>query len=195
MKKISKKLFNFFLAGLVLVLPIFATFYIVIKIIFWADDSLGAVFKSIFGFVFPGFGLLATLILLTMTGFLVNTFLGKPFFGIIDKMFSRMPYVKILYSSIKDFSQAFLGEKKKFNEPVLVKMNDSGIMRPGFITQHDLSHIKIYDKVAVYFPDSYNFAGNLFLVPKENIVPLEANPTEIMKFIVTAGVSSLEDQV
>lgn len=188
-----KKLFNFFLGGLLLIMPIFVTFFIIIKIIYWADNALGAVFKSIFGFVFPGFGILATVILITLIGYLVNTFLGRPFFAMIDKFMSRLPYVKVIYSSIKDFSQAFLGEKKKFNEPVLVKINDTGLLRPGFITQNELSNIHIYDKVAVYFPDSYNFAGNLFIVSKENIIRVEAHPTDMMKFIVTAGLSSPEE--
>lgn len=176
-----------------MVIPIFATFYIILKIIFWADNSLGVYFKSIFGFVLPGFGLLATFIIITTIGYLVNTFFGKPFFKLIDRFISRLPYIKILYSSLKDFSEAFIGEKKKFKEPVLVKINSSGLMRPGFITKNDLSILNVPDMVAVYFPDSYNFAGNLFIVPRENIIHIEGNPTDIMKFIVTAGITSLEE--
>jgi uncharacterized membrane protein len=90
---------------------------------------------------------------------------------------------------------AFVGKDKKFTEPVLVKVNkDSELEKLGFITQHDLSRLGIEKgKVAVYLPHSYNFSGNLFIVPARNITPIDASPTEVMKFIVTAGVTAIPE--
>jgi uncharacterized membrane protein len=88
--------------------------------------------------------------------------------------------------------EAFVGKEKKFNQPVLVKVNlNSDLEKLGFVTQTDLSDLKIKDKVAVYFPHSYNFSGELFIVPKENITPLDVNSGELMKFIVSGGVTKV----
>jgi uncharacterized membrane protein len=88
---------------------------------------------------------------------------------------------------------AFVGKEKKFTEPVLVKMSkDSDLEKIGFVTQHDLSALGIETgKVAVYMPFSYALSGSLFIVPVENIKPLNTNSTEIMKFVVSAGVTSV----
>jgi uncharacterized membrane protein len=85
-----------------------------------------------------------------------------------------------------------VGKKKKFNQPVLVTINrDTNLQRLGYITQSDLTNLGIYDKVAVYLPHSYNISGNLFIVPKEHVTPLQANGAELMKFIVSGGVSEI----
>ena len=86
---------------------------------------------------------------------------------------------------------AIVGDEKKFTEPVLVKINDSGIKRIGFVTQKDLSKLTIEGHVAVYFPWSYTFTGNLYIVPIENITPINANPAEVMKFALSGGVSEI----
>ena len=95
---------------------------------------------------------------------------------------------------MKDFSEAIIGEKKKFSEPVLVKMGDSGILKLGFVTQKDLSQLKLHNHSAVYFPYSYSFMGSLSLVPNDRLIPAEINSTELMKFILSAGVTSLEEK-
>ena len=111
----------------------------------------------------------------------------------LDKIISQAPLVKIIYTSIKDFMSAFVGKDKKFTEPVLVKVNmDSDLEKMGFVTQRDLTSLGIdADKVAVYLPHSYNFSGNLFIVPAANVKPLNANSAEVMKFIVSAGVTAI----
>jgi uncharacterized membrane protein len=109
-------------------------------------------------------------------------------------LISQAPLIKVIYTSIKDFISAFVGKDRRFTEPVLVKVNrQSDIEKLGFITQKDLSNIGIpQGRVAVYLPHSYNFSGNLFIVPVENVTPLNAPPAEVMKFIVTAGVTSID---
>jgi uncharacterized membrane protein len=91
---------------------------------------------------------------------------------------------------------AFVGKERRFTEPVLVKVTRDGhLEKMGFITQKDLSNLNIPNgKVAVYLPHSYNFSGNLFIVSVESITPLDASPAEVMKFIVSAGVTSIDNK-
>jgi len=108
----------------------------------------------------------------------------------------RAPLIKTLYTSIGDLLSAFVGEKKRFNKPVLVKISaDGGVEKLGFITEEDLSELGIAgDKIAVYLPHSYNFSGNLFIVSRDRVTPIDRNASEVMKFIVSGGVSKVEDE-
>jgi uncharacterized membrane protein len=152
---------------------------------------------GILPFKIPGIGLLVILIIITFVGILASTIIGKPLMSYYNKILDKIPLIKILYSSIKDLMSAFVGQKKKFTEPVLVRMSkDSEIEKLGFLTQKDLSILGLAKgKVAVYFPHSYNFSGNLFIVPVENVKHLNISPTEIMKFIVSGGVTELNESV
>ena len=88
------------------------------------------------------------------------------------------------------FSDLLMACLRKFNKPVIVLVNKSlGLEKLGFLTEEDLSLIGEKKKMAVYFPHSYNWSGELFLVPKELIRPIEVPPAEVMKFIVSAGVA------
>jgi uncharacterized membrane protein len=102
-----------------------------------------------------------------------------------------VPLFKLIYSSIRDLLEAFVGEDKKFNEPVLVDMGQGGIRQIGFLTQHDLKAIGLESDVAVYFPLSYSFAGKVMIVPREKIQPLDMKASDAMKFVVSGGVSEL----
>lgn len=102
----------------------------------------------------------------------------------------RIPLVSLIYYSIKDLILAFVGDNKKFNQPVLVTMyKETGIKKVGFITQTDLSHLHLTDHVAVYMPLSYSLSGELFIVPTENVIFLEASSTDVMKMLVSGGIS------
>ena len=107
-------------------------------------------------------------------------------------MMDRAPLVKLVYSSLNDLFKAFVGKEKKFNKPVLVKVNTiSDLEKMGFLTQTDLSKLNIKDKVTVYFPHSYNFSGEMFIVPVEHVTPLDIPAAEAMKFIVSGGVTEV----
>ena len=111
---------------------------------------------------------------------------------ILEKMLSKAPIIQVVYTSIRDFLSAFVGKEKKFTQPVLVKVNKiSDLEKIGFLTATDLSELNLRDKVAVYFPHSYNFSGELFIVPRDQVIPLDIHPAEAMKFIVSGGVSNL----
>jgi uncharacterized membrane protein len=130
---------------------------------------------------------------ITFIGFLASIFITKPLFDIFEKWVFKLPLINILYTSIKDLMSAFVGDKKKFNIPVIVKLSE-GMSRLGFITQDDLSIIEEENLVAIYFPHSYNFSGNLYLVPRDNVRILKnVKSADIMKLIVSGGVSPLHD--
>ena len=193
-KRISKQLLSWFLQGLIFTAPVTLTIYIIVKSFNFVDGILTDVLAGLLGFRIPGLGLLVIFALITLIGFLGSSIVFRPMLSYFDKLISQAPFVKVIYTSIKDFMSAFVGKERRFTEPVLVKVSrDADLEKMGFITQKDLTDLGILSgKVAVYLPHSYNFSGNLFIVPIENITPINASSAEIMKFIVTAGVTSVE---
>lgn len=183
-KYFVSKLLKYFLRGLLFLVPITITIYIIVGSIQWLDNLIPV---SI-----PFLGLFLILSIITIFGYLGTTLLAKPFFDLFEEVLIRLPLVNIIYTSLKDLIGAFVGDKKKFNKPVMVCMNhESQVYKLGFITQVDLSQIGMPGKVAVYLPHSYNFSGNLFFVPLESVTPLDVSSAEVMKFIVSGGVSGI----
>jgi uncharacterized membrane protein len=173
---------KYFFKGLLFLIPIVLTLYVLYLIVSKVDQ--------IFGFKFPGLGFLITLALVTTIGFFVSTFFARGIARFIDDLFSRMPFIKMIYSSIKDLVNAFVGEQKRFNKPVLVNvLPESTVKIIGFVTRESLDNIGMADSVAVYIPQSYNFAGNLIVVPKEQVIPIDVESGKVMTFIVSGGVS------
>lgn len=179
-----KTLFRYFVNGLLIIAPFAITVFIIVGIIDWLN--------SMFDLGIPGLGILLMVILLTIVGFIGSSFFVKPFIVVTERILHKVPLVSIIYSSIKDLFDAFVGDNQKFNKPVMVKMTeDSENYKLGFVTQDSLQQINIEDKVAVYFPHSYNFSGELFLIPRRNVTYLDLPSSEVMKFIVSGGVSRL----
>ncbi len=193
MKKTFNRFLVYFLQGLLFIAPLAITGYAIWWILVQIDNLLTPWITQLLGFRIPGLGLILMICFITLIGILGSSILFKPLLNHLDRLVSRAPVVKVLYSSIKDFMSAFVGKDKKFTEPVLVLINEELQMEKlGFITQKDLSSLGIdQQKVAVYLPHSYNFSGNLFIVPAKNVKPLDASPMEVMKFIVSAGVTSV----
>lgn len=189
-----RKVLANFLSGLLIIFPAAATIFIIYKSFTLMDDYLGNVVFRIFGYEFPGIGILITFLAITLIGYIVSRIASGAVIDLIEKLLNKIPVVRTIYSSMKDFGEAFIGEKKKFTEAVLVKMSDTGILKLGFVTQKDLSKLKLLGHSAVYFPYSYSFLGSLSLVPNERLIPVDVNSTELMKFIITAGVTSLEEK-
>lgn len=190
------RLIRYFFQGLLLISPLAITIYAIWVSFVFVDGLLIQYLTDLIGFKIPGLGLLIILTFITLIGVIGSSILLKPILNSLDKIISQAPLVKIIYTSIKDFMSAFVGKDKKFTEPVLVKFDKNiDLERLGFITQHDLSGLGIEaNKVAVYLPHSYTFSGNLVIIPVENIKVLNANSTEVMKFIVTAGVTAIQAQ-
>jgi len=175
-------LFKYFLRGLILVVPVSATIYLIFLAIKWVDGLLPI--------AIPGVGLLIVLAATILIGFLADSIIGKPLFNFINIVVRKIPIVNFIYTSLNDVISAVAGQKKRFNTPVLVPFtNDSSLLKPGFVTREDLSDENLSEYVAVYLPHSYNFSGNIFFVKKSEIVPLEGNNSEIMKYIVSAGLT------
>jgi uncharacterized membrane protein len=179
-----KKLLGYFLQGLLYLVPISVTIYIVVESIRFVDGIIPV--------DVPGLGLLIILITVTIVGFFGRTLLTRQILN-FDKILDRVPLIKIIYTSVKDLLSAFVGKKKRFTEPVLVKM-EGDVERFGFITQKDLTHLGISaDKIGVYIPFSYAVTGNLIVVPKKNVTPVDGSSADIMKFIISGGVTEIED--
>ncbi len=182
-----KYILRYFLQGLLLVIPACFTIYIIFSLVAWLDKILPTVFHLKLS---PGFGILIILAFITLMGLIGSTIIARPAFNFIEYYMYKIPFINLIYSSTKDVIGAFVGDKKKFNHPVLVKMQkDSHIYRIGFITRENLDSINIKDMTAVYFPDSYGFTGNLYVVAREHIQEINASSSEVMKLIVSGGVS------
>ena len=126
-----------------------------------------------------------------IAGILVTNVITDPIKRWFYRWLNRLPLFKFLYSSIKDLTEAFVGEEKKFNEAVLVDVNGDGLKKIGFLTQKDLSSINLPGHVAVYFPWSYSFAGQVVIVPTDKVEPLNMNAADAMKFAISGGVSGI----
>lgn len=188
-QSVFKKLIGYFLRGAVLTVPLAGTLYVIYKIF--------EIIDGILPFNIPGLGLLSLIAFLTFVGYAGGYIIGQPIIQYFQKMLERAPLIKTIYTAIKDLLSAFVGNEKKFDRPVLVKLNkDSNIEKLGFITMDDLTSLGIEtEKVAVYLPHSYAFSGNLFIVPKENVRPVNASSSDVMKFIVSGGVAKVSKEI
>jgi uncharacterized membrane protein len=188
-----RRLINYFFQGLLFLAPLAVTIYAVRITFLWIDGLLYKHIEEFLGIEVPGLGLVTLLAFITLIGFLGSLFFFKPFITYFDRMISRAPLIKIIYTSVKDLLSAFVGNKRRFNQPVLVRIGGSGSLEKiGFITNEDLSELGITDgRIAVYLPHSYAWSGNLFIVPAENVTRINASATDVMKYIISAGVTKL----
>ena len=184
-----RRFLGFFLNGLIFSVPLVITIFIVYQLFSFFDGLLPVERR------FPGSGILTLVLVISIIGYLGSTFVAAPIRNWFNNLIERIPLVKTLYSSITDLLSAFVGQKKRFNRPVLVKMsNESDLERIGFVTDEDLDHLDdSSDRVGVYFPHSYTYTGNLWIVPKDRITPIDRNSADLMKYIVSGGVAELEE--
>ena len=190
-----KKLINLFLQGLLYIAPIGITAYIIYLLFSFVDNLLRDTLSELLDVNIPGLGLVIIVILLVLTGLVGQTIIARPIKFFFRRMMGRFPLLKAIFSAFNDLFSAFVGKERKFNRPVLVLVNPiSNLEKLGFLTEDDLSNIDEKDKVAVYFPHSYNFSGELFIVPKELVRAIDINSAEVMKFIVTAGVAGWDPE-
>ena len=181
-----KKFINYFLQGLLYIVPISVTLYVV----YWVFTKI----DGILPFQFPGLGLIVIIALITFIGFAGSAIITSPINSFFQRLLKKAPLLQTIYSSMKDLMRTFVGKKKGFNQAVLIKLyENSTIERIGFITNEDLSSLGIKGgKVLVYLPHSYAFSGQLFVVEKSYITPIDSPSSEIMKLIVSGGVTEIE---
>ena len=189
-----KKIIQYFLQGVLLVAPVVIVGYILYSLFVSVDGWLNNKISPVIGFNIPGLGILILFISLTLLGFFGQTALIKPLKKVAGKFIKRIPVLNLLYSSINDLFSAFVGKEKKFNVPVKVLFNiENNLWKLGFVTKESMNIIENGELAAVYFPHSYNFSGELYLVPKERVRYLKLSPSEVMKFIVSGGVTRFEN--
>ena len=175
-----KRLLGYFLKGLLVFVPAALT----VTLIIWVINK----FDALLNFGVPGLGLVITVALITFIGFLASNYFGQKIFAIVDRIFARLPIVKLLYSAIKELLLAFAGEKKSFDKPVIVELSSGGPKVVGFITREDLNFLSLSEHVAVYLPQSYNFAGQVLRFPSDRVKSLDIDSSKAAAFIVSGGV-------
>lgn len=187
------RILKYFLQGLVLFIPFGITLIVFLKLFQFFEDIFS--FVGLTGSVFLDtiISFMALLIFITIIGLSASSFIFKKLFSFFEQKLENAPIIRHIYSPIKDFMNAFMGNKKRFTKPVLVLTNpQANIQEVGFITQDDLSEWGIKDKYAVYLPYSYSFSGRLVIVPKEQITALDTEGSDAMKFIISGGVTDVD---
>jgi uncharacterized membrane protein len=183
-----KKVLQYFLQGLVILAPVGITI--------WAIVTIFQKIDSIIPIHIPGLGFVIVIVFVIIVGYLSSFFIMGRLIDVFDYWLERAPGIKFIYSSVKDFFEAFAGDKKKFDKPVLVSIENNDVWRVGFLTQEDATDFGLPEGyVAVYVPQSYAFAGHLYFVPRSRIRSLEdINSGEAMKFAISGGVTKVEEE-
>jgi uncharacterized membrane protein len=177
-----RRLAGYFLRGLVIMAPLALTIYVCYSIV-----------KAIDGWIkvdIPGVGFAITLGLITLVGALGSNVLTASLVKVIDGLLDKLPFVRLLYGTAKDFFEAFVGDKRRFDTAILVTLYPGSEAKAlGFMTRKDVGMFGLTDHCAVYLPHSYNFSGQLLLVPREHVTLVQSGSAELMSFIVSGGVT------
>jgi len=177
-----RSLAGHFLRGLLITAPAAITLYICWWLISTIDGWLGI--------GIPGAGLLVAVTVITLIGMFASNLVTRSLIGWLDEAIERLPFVRFLYTATKDLLNAFVGEHRRFNRPVRIQLGPTpDVFTLGFVTADSMAHLGLPDHMSVYMPQSYNFAGQLALVPRSHVTPLDADSAEVMAFIVSGGVA------
>ena len=203
-RMIASKLFKYFLQGLIILAPITITFWAVLSLFNWVDSILPDFIHRLFPRLaldengnprrIPGLGFILVIVIVLLVGYVSSSFIVSKLVELFDNILEKTPGIKIIYSTIKDFFEAFAGNRRKFDRAVLVSIASTDIWQIGFITHEELSEFGLQDYISVYVPQSYAFAGHLYLVNKERVrLITDITSTEAMKFAISGGVTKIED--
>lgn len=201
-----KRLLQYFLQGVLILAPISITFWAIAAAFGFIDGILPNLLHSIFPTLMedgqghiksiPGVGFVLVISLVLLVGYASSSFLFTKTVEAFDKVLEKTPGIKFIYSTLKDFFEAFAGEKKKFTHNVLANVDDNDVWRIGFITRDDMTEFGFKEYVAVYVPMSYSVAGNVYIIPKTRVKPItNISAAQTMKFAVSGGVTHVEDPV
>ena len=172
-----------FAQGLLVLAPVAITIWVVVFTVTTLDTWLNT--------RIPGLGIVIAAVGITIIGYLTGNVVGNKLLEWLEAGMQRVPLIRILYNALRDLFGAFVGSKRKFDKPVVVEMNAHGWKALGFLTAERFDDPQLAGHVSVYLPESYNFAGNLIVVPKERVRPLDADGAEFMAFIVSGGVTAM----
>jgi uncharacterized membrane protein len=204
-RKMLKKLLQYFLQGIVVLAPIGITLWVVLALFNAIDDILPNIIHVVYPDWLnngkpgnfrktPGLGFIMVIVVVLVVGRVSSSFIFSKLLHAFDSLLEKTPGVKFIYSSVKDFFEAFAGNKKKFDKPVLVNVDTVDIWRVGFITQQDAKNFKLEDHIVVYLPYSYAISGITCIVPRDRVKPLDGiSASDAMKFVVSGGVTNVGD--
>jgi len=196
-----------FFQGVIVLAPIGITVWVIVSLFNWVDNFLPNILNALFPVQFAavngqipkvtGLGFAVVILVVLFFGWLSSLYFMERLVSIFDKILEKTPGIKIIYSSVKDFLEAFAGNKKKFDKPVLVCIDADDIWRIGFITQENCDHLGLKDHVTVYVPHSYAISGISFIVPlsKTKKLPKHMNAAEAMKYAISGGVTNFDEEI
>ncbi|MEO6547217.1 MAG: DUF502 domain-containing protein [Ferruginibacter sp.] len=199
-----KKLIQFFLQGLLILAPIAITFWAITSLFNFVDGILPNLLHGIMPKLMTdsqgnvkritGLGFVVVILLVISVGVISSNYIFGKVVEVFDQLLAKTPGIKFIYSALKDFFEAFAGEKKKFTQNVLANVDDNDVWRVGFITQDNMEEFGFTDYVAVYIPMAYSVAGNVYIIPKTRIKPItNISAAQTMKFAVSGGVTNVLD--
>ncbi len=199
-----KMLFQYFLQGLLVLAPISITIWAITAAFNFIDGILPNLIHSMVPSLMedtqgnikrvPGLGFLVIIAFILIVGYISSNFVFNKLVSVFDKLLEKTPGIKFIYSTLKDFFEAFAGEKKKFTKNVLANVDDNDVWRVGFITQEDMEDFGFKDYIAVYVPMAYSVAGNVYIIPKSRVRPItNISAAQTMKFAVSGGVTDVVD--
>jgi uncharacterized membrane protein len=203
-QSLAGKLLKYFLQGLIILAPILITLWTVISFFNWIDGILPNFIHSLFPKLgldeygnprrIPGLGFIVVAGIVLLVGYVSSSFIVSRLVELFDNILEKTPGIKIIYSTIKDFFEAFAGNRRKFDKAVLVSIEAADIWRIGFITHEELAEFGLHEYIAVYIPQSYAFAGHLYFVKKDRVkVITDISSTEAMKFAISGGVTQINE--
>lgn len=194
-----RKVFQYFLQGILIIAPlavtIYALYFVVTTIdswlpIFTYKDQMGVVHVQNYGI-----GLLIIISVIILIGYFSSFFITGRILSFMDKIMERAPGIKHIYSTTKDFFEAFAGDKKKFTQNVLANVDDNDVWRLGFVTRDDMADFGLDGYVSVYIPMAYSVAGNVYIIPRSRVKPItHISSAQTMKFAVSGGVTDIEEE-
>lgn len=190
-----KRLLRYFIQGLIITIPLGITVLILTRIFFWIQGWFSGMKVIVHPLADPFILIGVVLVVIVIAGMFASNVVAQFIISESGKLIEKIPVIRHIYSPVKDFTGAFLGNKKRFTRPVLVLTNKEAHVREiGFITDDDLREIGLGPEfAAVYIPASYSIAGRLVIVPKANITPMDANAGDVMKFVVSGGVAEVDE--
>lgn len=185
-----KKLFGYFVQGFIILAPIAITVYA----LYWLFDKVDSILRPYLNI--PGLGFIIIVVFIILVGWVSSNFLMGTFINFFDQWMERTPVVKFIYSSTKDFFESFAGDKKKFAKSVLANVFSEDVWIVGFLTDEEMKKFELgSEMVAVYVPQSYNFAGQLYILPRNRVRKIEGITSgDAMKYAVTGGVVDLDEE-
>jgi uncharacterized membrane protein len=198
-KSWMRGLLQVFLQGLIILAPIVITIWALTSLFNFVDSILPDIIEKIFpefsNYNLPGMGFIVAILIILLVGYVSSSFVVGKLVELFDSILQKTPGIKIIYTTVKDFFEAFAGNKRKFDKAVLVAIEAPDIWRIGFVTQEELTEFGLNEYVAVYVPQSYAFAGHLYFVKKDRVrIVTDIGSADAMKFAISGGVTTIDDE-